>query len=366
MGWKKSVFHAALYGGITKSEFESIKPMVLQKNRETLTLASAMCTVMFFILTAASFFSASIMEARLFYALMTAFCLVLCVLSATVVKRRLWMALPLWYVLYFLFGSYAVLLNTLIRPHLSATTLCAFLVAAPLLIIDRPWRVIAFMGGISLAFVVSAHQLKDGYLAFTDSINVACCLFIGAAIYSRLVRVKLRETMQACLLKRERDTDKLTGLLNKTAFEEQMDERLHTDGQQGSFVVFDADNFKHINDSYGHIFGDMVLQRTAACVREVFPEKEVLLGRFGGDEFVLFLPDSILPERMEHLMGLLKKELVFPDPQERMSISAGVAVYPRDGVDYVELFRKADQAMYHAKGAGKDCLRFYTAPDGAK
>lgn len=350
-----------LYGGVKKEEYQSIEPVVCQKNRETLTLASVMCGLMFAALTVASFFSDAIMDAQIYYGIMTAACAALIVLSLTAARLRPRMVLPMWYLLYLFFGTYAVLLNTAIRPQLSATTLCAFLVAAPLLIIDRPWRVTAFFVVLSAIFVGCAYQFKTNYLAFADSVNVCCCLFIGAAIYTRLVRVKLREILQARLLERQRDLDKLTGLLNKAAVERQICAFLSLPHQQGTLVIIDIDNFKHINDTYGHAFGDVVLRRTADCLRSVFPEENIC-GRFGGDEFLLFLPGQgdDLPGQMDRMIELLKKEIEYPSPQDTFSISAGTAMTPQNGKTYLELFQRADEALYTAKRAGKNGWVSYT------
>ena len=356
-----------LYGGIKKEEYQSIETVFCRKNRETLTLASVMCGVMFAALTVASFFSDTIMDAQIYYGIMTASCAALFILSLTVAKLRPRMVLPMWYLLYLFFGTYAVLLNTVIRPQLSATTLCAFLVAAPLLIIDRPWRVTAFMVALSAIFVVCAYQFKTRYLAFADSVNVCCCLFIGAAIYTRLVRVKLREILQARLLERQRDTDKLTGLLNKAAVEQHICGLLSLPRQQGTLVIIDIDNFKHINDTYGHAFGDVVLRRTADCIRAVFPGNN-LCGRFGGDEFLLFLPGQVddVAGQMDRMVELLKKEIEYPTSQDSFGVSAGTAMAPRDGQNYLTLFQKADKALYTAKRAGKNCWVSYSDQSAKK
>lgn len=354
-----------LRGGIQKEEYRSIEPVICRKNRETLTLGSALCGVMFAALTAASFFSDVIMDALIYYAVMTVSCGALFVLSLTLGKQIPRIVLPMWYLLYLFFGTYAVLLNTAIRPQLSSTTLCAFLVAAPLLIIDRPWRVAAFMAGLTGIFVVCAYRYKTPYLAFSDSVNACCCLFIGAAIYTRLVRVKLRDIMQARLLEQQRDTDKLTGLLNKAAIEARIRSLLEMTYPQGTLVIIDIDNFKHVNDTYGHVFGDIVLRRTADCIRAVFPEK-ALCGRFGGDEFLLFMPgpDDDVAEKMDQMVDLLKREVEYPDPQDSFGMSAGTAAAPRNGQNYLTLFQKADEALYAAKRAGKNRWVTYAENEG--
>ena len=351
-----------LLGGIREKDYQNIKPVIRRKNRETLTLASALCGVMFAALTAASLFSDVIGEALVYYAAMMASYGVLCLLSLTLARQFPRMVLPMWYLLYLFFGAYAVLLNTVIRPQLSATTLCIFLVAAPLLIIDRPWRVAAFMAGLGAIFVVCANLLKPE-LAFTDSVNVLCCLFLGTAIYTYLVRIKLRDIMRARLLERQRDTDKPTGFLNKAAIETQIYRFLELPQQQGTLILIDIDNFKQVNDTYGHAFGDIVLQRTAECIRASFPE-DTLCGRFGGDEFLLFLPgrDDGLAARMDGMRKLLHKEIEYPTSAYRFGISAGTVEVSREE-NYQTLFQKADEALYRAKREGKNRWCSYSDED---
>ena len=171
--------------------------------------------------------------------------------------------------------------------------------------------------------------------------------------------------MQARLLEQQRDTDKLTGLLNKAAIEARIRSLLEMTYPQGTLVIIDIDNFKHVNDTYGHVFGDIVLRRTADCIRAVFPEK-ALCGRFGGDEFLLFMPgpDDDVAEKMDQMVDLLKREVEYPDPQDSFGMSAGTAAAPRNGQNYLTLFQKADEALYAAKRAGKNRWVTYAENEG--
>lgn len=341
-----------LRGGISKTKYEEILPEVNRKNRETLFLASILCAVMFTGLLIGCLYSSMIQIAAAYYCIMSVACVCLAVLSATTVKKHPRLALWLWYVLYVCFGTYAVLLNTVLRSDISSTTLCAFLVAGPLLIIDRPIRVTVYMIGVSAVFIVLAQRFKTAYLAFADSVNVVCCGFIGIAIYMRIVPVKLRDIIQTRLLEKERDTDKLTNLLNKAAIERQIRERLREPSVQGTLVVLDIDNFKQINDTFGHAFGDVVLRLAAECIRKEF---SALCGRFGGDEFLLFLPETAdaCAEKMESLFKRLKESIQLPD-KGTFCVSAGTASVPSDAKDYETLFQIADEALYAAKRAGKN------------
>ena len=348
-----------LRGGISKKEYKEISTAMDKKNRETLFLASIICAVMFTGLLIACLYSPTIKDAAAYYGIMVVACVCLAVLSATTVRKHPRLALWLWYALYVFFGSYAVLLNTVIRPNISATTLCAFLVAGPLLIIDRPIRVAVYMSGLSVVFIALAYNCKTSYLAFADSVNVVCCIFIGIAIYTRIVRIKLRDIIQTRLLEKERDTDKLTNLLNKAAIERSIREKLLKPGARGTLVILDIDNFKQINDTFGHAFGDVVLRLVAECIRE---ESSALCGRFGGDEFLLFLPETgdALAEKMERLLKRLKEYIQFPVADSCFCASVGTASVPNDEKDYNGLFQMADEALYAAKRAGKNRWIAYT------
>lgn len=349
----------ALYGGLTKEEYRSVEGTIQKKNRETLLLSALLVSIMFLGLLTGSFFSSAMAEARDFYAAMLIVCVAVCLLTFTLSVRRSGLILPLWYLLFFAFGSYAVTLNTFVRSELSATTLCVFLVAGPLLIIDRPLRVVGFQLALSLVYMVCALQTKAPYLFFADNVNVICCVFLGAAIYTRINRVKLREAMQSELLQTERDTDKLTELLNKAAVEEKIRVCLSDPQRRGALVILDIDDFKHINDSYGHAFGDFVIRQTAAAIRRTVGE-ESLCGRFGGDEFLLFLPDlsrEALEKQLDAMLAGMKAEIVLPNSDDAFGVSIGAALFPEAGEDYEVLFRSADTALYEAKTAGKKCWR---------
>lgn len=357
---KDSLRNLALYGGLEKTQYKSIESEFCRKNADTLRLAGLTCSVLFLALLLGTFASAAVAAARVLYVSMLLICLAVAVLAFTLVKHRTELAIVLWYVLLLAFGSYAILLNTLFRPELSATTICVFMVAGPLLIIDRPFRVVGFQLLLSVIFVFGAVKTKTPDIAFADSVNLACCVFMGAVIYIRLNRVKLREIMQAQELRKERDIDALTRLLNKAATEERIRDLLQVDRcRQGALIVLDIDNFKHINDTYGHIFGDSVIRRTADCLKDLIL-REGVFGRFGGDEFVLFLPDlsgEELTEILNTILRGLSEGIVLPDPSETFSVSVGAALMPPTEKDYSELFQSADEALYEAKAAGRNCWR---------
>ena len=346
-----------LYGGIDRESYQSIEAEINRKNIETLRMGSGACAVMFLALLIVSFISDTMSVSKSLYGVLLLICCAIFLVSQTTLGKGSQTGQILWYLLYFAFGNYAVLLNTLIRPELSAVTLCVFLVAGPLLIIDRPYRIQIMQLLIALEYLIGAALAQKPYLvAFADSVNILCCIALGAVIYIRMTQVRLHEGLQAQILRKERDTDKLTGFLNKAAIERQIEQLLSTPRQQGVLVIMDIDNFKSINDGYGHAYGDLILREAASCIRKIVPEN-CLCGRFGGDEFLLLLPDISRGETIRLLDTLSRKmtaSIQLADSENLFTASIGAAPYPLLGRDYPTLFKAADAALYEVKNTSKN------------
>ncbi len=161
--------------------------------------------------------------------------------------------------------------------------------------------------------------------------------------------------------------DDLTGLFNKKAFLEQFSQLLgHAKTGQPetplSLVLLDVDNFKMINDEYGHITGDKVLVAVAQSIQEQ-AGKQALAGRYGGDEFVVVFPGEereqafLKAELIRQTVGKHELSVQKGDPITGIPISAGVASFPLDGRTENELWRKADHALYRAKLGGRNQIR---------
>lgn len=146
-----------------------------------------------------------------------------------------------------------------------------------------------------------------------------------------------------------------TGLLNKRAWTEYTIEQLNRkDHSTRWLVIIDIDDFKHINDTYGHIFGDQVIRRVAEIVQVLVGQRGVI-GRFGGDEYVILLEKVETREQLKTLLKTIAKEFALAfDPKTHVTASIGVSEYPVDGSEYEELMRKADKALYLAKEKGKN------------
>lgn len=155
-------------------------------------------------------------------------------------------------------------------------------------------------------------------------------------------------------------TDTLTGLSNRRHVLECLEKeclRSHRYGCQLSLIMFDIDNFKHINDLLGHAAGDDVLRKIAKDTNNVIRISDIA-GRYGGDEFVILLPESNLSDAISVASRLLQSVVGTPIMQNHesiisVSVSIGVALFgPYDSP--MDLINRADQAMYRAKKNGRN------------
>lgn len=153
-------------------------------------------------------------------------------------------------------------------------------------------------------------------------------------------------------------TDSLTGLANRRYFEEYI--KRVKGVQQKTFIYFDLDRFKHINDTYGHAMGDMVLVQVAGRMKRVFPD--AFLVRLGGDEFLAVfierIPREVIEKRVQDFIRDLQDFFEHTENMGVLSTSAGITIGdPREPVD--ELLKQSDYALYAAKQSGRACCRFY-------
>jgi diguanylate cyclase len=162
--------------------------------------------------------------------------------------------------------------------------------------------------------------------------------------------------------------DTLTGLPNRFLLEDRLRQAaLHADREEKNFslMFIDLDNFKPVNDTYGHATGDELLKQVANRLKECL-RKHDTVARTGGDEFVIVLEDvesaraaSLIGEKV--IAGLAKPVFVGPHSLD-ISCSIGISMYPGDGKDIATLTANADVAMYHAKKSGKNGFRLF-APE---
>lgn len=150
-------------------------------------------------------------------------------------------------------------------------------------------------------------------------------------------------------------TDALTGLANRRGIQEQLKPLFLSESTAGALLIMDLDNFKQVNDRFGHQAGDTVLASFADMLVETLPETS-FISRYGGDEFVVFLPNASKQETCA-LAGRIKEELAKQFPLFvktcQFGVSLGSVYFPEDGKDWDTLFAKVDKTLYYNKRLNK-------------
>jgi diguanylate cyclase (GGDEF)-like protein/PAS domain S-box-containing protein len=168
-------------------------------------------------------------------------------------------------------------------------------------------------------------------------------------------------------LEHQANHDALTGLANRNLLKDRLKQALalaHRYNRPFSLTFIDLDNFKLINDSLGHDIGDRLLklagERLAACVQE-----GDTVARLGGDEFVLLVAEQEREEgvyrAVQRVMAAISQPFVIDEREFKITCSAGIASFPRDGEDADTLLRNADTAMYRAKDLGRNNFQLYSS-----
>lgn len=217
--------------------------------------------------------------------------------------------------------------------------------------------------GVSKSYAVrQANYLRKNTSDMILSLIIVIAVFFCVVMVINIVG-KIRSNEKKKELEDKADTDLLTGLNNKLATERKIkDYMVQNPNKQSMMFILDIDNFKKINDTMGHAFGDEVLRSLGLQIGAIFRASDII-GRVGGDEFMVFLKD--IPNDEAILKEAKKVETFFKSFQAgeyvkyKATASIGVAIFPQEGSDFETLYKAADQGLYKAKKRGKNQLAFY-------
>ncbi len=242
--------------------------------------------------------------------------------------------------------------------------------AIPLTIIPAAVAPMRFRGKVVLAFAALTAAVLIAVTVGFDPNGAAHDPRLILASIVLLVSVTVANWALVVAEMTQRDAavlDPLTGLLNRKALEAramELEQQAHLTGGSVALIVCDLDKFKNVNDTHGHDRGDAVLRSFAYGVRKALRSFE-LIYRLGGEEFLIVLPGADLDK------GMLVAERLRRTTEEaqpgglRLTASFGVSAAAGGEVVYDRLFKGADEALYNAKAAGRNCVVPAGSPDPA-
>ncbi|MCI0911473.1 putative bifunctional diguanylate cyclase/phosphodiesterase [Pseudomonas putida] len=206
------------------------------------------------------------------------------------------------------------------------------------------------------------------YLVLITTLAVLAVALLTSVLDARL-EARTAELARSLTLANQELTqlalhDTLTGLPNRTLLSDRIEQAIGKVAEQGgcfALMFIDLDGFKPVNDAFGHHVGDLLLKAVAARLRGHLHSQDTL-ARIGGDEFVLLVALQEPADAMDvavKQVNLISRAFRVAEHDLQLTASVGIALYPGNGQDQLELLRNADAAMYHAKSAGKNGYSFF-------
>ena len=183
----------------------------------------------------------------------------------------------------------------------------------------------------------------------------------NALINSKIKKLEYEKQVNKELLAAELavNKDALTGLYTRKVIESRVNDFFAQGSDHNAvFVMIDVDNFKEVNDTYGHIKGDETLRKVAEVLHASFREQDVIC-RMGGDEFAIFLPKKISKSKLDTKLDVLCKNLSFMIEDINVTCSIGACLAPQYAQDYQTLYNNADMALLSSKRFGKNQFQIY-------
>lgn len=214
-----------------------------------------------------------------------------------------------------------------------------------------------------LCYMVPQSKAQEGFQFIRDR-EVLLFIVIGGGMIAFLLLILQRNSIKQRQMKEIASRDGLTHLYNKVGTEQLIREWLYGENSKsgGVLLMIDVDYFKQINDTYGHAVGDRVLYKIGYLLKSSFREDDIV-GRIGGDEFLIFMKgvtsEAFAIRRMESLQQYLRELPMEELKGHVLTCSMGAAFMPKDGTEFEELYKHADDALYMTKRNGRDGFSIY-------
>ncbi|MBO4468180.1 MAG: diguanylate cyclase [Clostridia bacterium] len=347
----KTIRNYFCYCGIEKEEYKAIKRDTFISNYRIWRILHCLMTVFFAALFIDTLVSRMMRENSIVYLLSFVYSALVTFVFFKLKKDSVIAQILIYLSIMFLFVFSSFITQN--NPKIPATTFFVMLVITPMFMIDRPY----FMGMVltvaSTGFATWMYFVKPYKIWELDFSNLVIFYPLGIVLHVVSNSVRIREFVLRRKINIQKDTDETTGLKNKGALTRAIDKYLKDETKEkGILFVSDIDQFKKINDTYGHDIGDRVIGDFGKLLKDYFKNDEIV-GRFGGDEFIIFIKNTDNGETAlntaNEIVTSAAEQIEMPDENQKFSISIGIALYRGVEKNYTELFKKADMALYKVK-----------------
>ncbi len=244
-------------------------------------------------------------------------------------------------------------------PHEEGFTSLIFLCVIPCLILDRPLRLAIFLMLLSIGDIFIFRMFNESAVLEAFESHVAVALIVSFVISGYVLKIQIENVRRGETLAYQSEHDGMTGLFNRAGGEKRISEYLE-EGCNGFFYLIDVDNFKFVNDAYGHDIGDEVLEDISGILTESAGDKDVIM-RIGGDEFVGFAEgvytEEMIQRRFERIQSGLRWTRFFREYKQKITLSMGAVILDgKTDYTYKTLYKTADELLYTSKRNGKNVM----------
>lgn len=217
------------------------------------------------------------------------------------------------------------------------------------------------MNNWMLCYIVPVSATQKTY-AFIQKYEIIFMMIFCILVVALIIYIAHKNNRENVKLLAVAQRDALTGLYNKDYTQKFIEQILREKSGIHGFVILDVDYFKQVNDNYGHVVGDKVLQVLGSFLQSQFRDYDIV-GRIGGDEFVILMCNlaevSAVESKIKKLVERVREIRVKEMGDRELTISVGISIAPDHGSTFMELYRNADMALYKTKRGGKNGYSVY-------
>ena len=259
-----------------------------------------------------------------------------------------------------LIATCIIKIDVFYEPETLSSFIPLLFVVTPAAFVLSLFRIYLTMILVEVEYIIALFMVKDSVLISADIFYSLAGLSFGMLVTAIILRLRCKDNYDKLTYRRLSMTDSLTGVQNKSTARTQIGRYLLTriDNTHCALLIIDLDNFKKVNDKYGHQVGDRLLNQVGEILHEAFRGNDIV-GRFGGDEFVVLMKnvfdDEIIERKCEEILKLLES-LTLDEENFKISCSMGAVIAKKKNESLERLFKIADDALYEAKAMGKNGL----------
>ncbi len=343
-----------VYGSLTKETYEEVSKLISEENNSTLKGIALINVTFGFILTCLSVFnilSRNPLPAYLFLFVTSAvFLFIRQKIKLDLKKERFITIIQI-----IAFNTFGILNSTIFAPNKTSngTIFVVLMLVSAFIYISPPYKFIPLMTIIVAIYCVCTYYCKDPSVHSLDFTNAIAVFFITIMTNLIFTKKSLQGLVNRFYIEKERDTDGLTGLYTKSAGQTLVASELERKNA-GALFIIDMDNFKHINDTYGHSYGDEMIVKLSSVIKMNTRRSDIRF-RFGGDEFVIYFTKIEREEvnrKISNIFNTMRD--AFKDEDADITCSIGIIIINKPELGYKYYFDQADKALYQAKEKGKN------------